>query len=269
MSNELVGIVGRLASAYGMDPKRYEQTLRATVFPADGTPEQFAAFCLVAHRYGLDPVLKQIYAFPDRKRGGVIPIVSIDGFIALANKDPDFDGMEFDDTLDQGELIAVTCKVHRKSRAHPVEVTEYMSECVRTTDPWKQYPRRMLRHKATIQALRYAFGFSGIHDEDEAERIIASGTIVDDEPAKPKLTKIKERILEQSVQATPDPVEVERVEQIDDVAVSFTEELAVAQTAADCSRALAAVADHPDYEKFVAQSRQRQNELAKTANKRA
>lgn len=29
----------------------------------------------------------------------------------------------------------------------------------------------MLRHKATIQAARYAFGFSGIVDPDEAERI--------------------------------------------------------------------------------------------------
>ncbi|MCL6229905.1 recombinase RecT [Bartonella bilalgolemii] len=29
----------------------------------------------------------------------------------------------------------------------------------------------MLRHKAVIQCARYAFGFSGIYDEDEAERI--------------------------------------------------------------------------------------------------
>ena len=38
-------------------------------------------------------------------------------------------------------------------------------------EPWKQWPRRMLRHKATIQAGRYAFGISGIVDPDEAERI--------------------------------------------------------------------------------------------------
>jgi len=29
----------------------------------------------------------------------------------------------------------------------------------------------MLRHKALIQAVRVAFGFSGIYDEDEAQRI--------------------------------------------------------------------------------------------------
>jgi hypothetical protein len=30
----------------------------------------------------------------------------------------------------------------------------------------------MLRHKALIQCARYAFGFSGIIEQDEAERII-------------------------------------------------------------------------------------------------
>ena len=32
----------------------------------------------------------------------------------------------------------------------------------------------MLRHKATIQAARYAFGLSGIYDEDEAQRMRAA-----------------------------------------------------------------------------------------------
>jgi len=35
----------------------------------------------------------------------------------------------------------------------------------------------MLRHKATIQAARYAFGFSGIVDQDEAERIAGGNTV--------------------------------------------------------------------------------------------
>ncbi|MCO2532685.1 phage recombination protein Bet, partial [Pseudomonas aeruginosa] len=31
---------------------------------------------------------------------------------------------------------------------------------------------RMLRHKAMIQCARLAFGFAGIYDQDEAERIV-------------------------------------------------------------------------------------------------
>jgi hypothetical protein len=52
-----------------------------------------------------------------------------------------------------------------------VEVTEYLAECRQGTDPWKKWPARMLRHKAAIQAIRYAFGFSGIVDPDEADRM--------------------------------------------------------------------------------------------------
>ncbi|MGJ5653837.1 recombinase RecT, partial [Morganella morganii] len=60
---------------------------------------------------------------------------------------------------------------YRKDRNHPTSVTEYMSECNRGTQPWKSHPKRMLRHKAMIQCARLAFGFAGIYDQDEAERI--------------------------------------------------------------------------------------------------
>ena len=38
--------------------------------------------------------------------------------------------------------------------------------------PGNPTPRRMLRHKAMIQCARLAFGFGGIYDQDEAERIV-------------------------------------------------------------------------------------------------
>lgn len=48
-----------------------------------------------------------------------------------------------------------------------------MSECRRANvGPWASHPRRMLRHKAMIQCARLAFGFGGIYDQDEAERIV-------------------------------------------------------------------------------------------------
>ena len=78
--------------------------------------------------------------------------------------------MEFVDNVEGGKLMSITCRMYRKDRARPTEVTEYMSECLRGTDTWKQWPARM-RHKATIQAARYAFGLSGIYDEDEAQRM--------------------------------------------------------------------------------------------------
>ena len=163
-------VTADMASRFGMDTAAFEQTLRATVFPNTGTREQFAAFLLVAKQYDLNPITKELYAFP-AKGGGIVPIVSIDGWLKLINSHPQFDGMEFADNHDdKGELISVTCKLWRKDRSKPIVVTEYLAECFRSTEPWKM-KHRMLRHKALIQTARYAFGFAGIYDPDEGERI--------------------------------------------------------------------------------------------------
>lgn len=160
-----------MADRYGMEPAAFERTLRATVFPANAPPEEFAAFLLVAREHNLNPVTKEIYAYPKRG-GGIQPIVSIDGWMTMINSHPAMDGMEFEDIHgDDGELVAIRCKIYRKDRSRPVDVTEYLSECIRPTDPWKM-KHRMLRHKAAIQCARYAFGFAGIMEPDEAEKVI-------------------------------------------------------------------------------------------------
>jgi phage recombination protein Bet len=159
-----------MSSHYGMEPAAFEATLRATVVPPNTSKEQFAAFLLVAKQYGLNPVTKEIYAFPT-KGGGIQPIVGIDGWMNLINSHPSCDGIEFKDEFDdQRQLVAITAIIHRKDRKHPTMVTEYMGECKRSTEPWQKWPARMLRHKAAIQCARYAFGFAGIIDPEEAER---------------------------------------------------------------------------------------------------
>lgn len=166
-----LGIIATMADRYGMDPRAFEATLRATVVPQNCSKEQFAAFLLVAKEYGLNPVTKEIYAFPG-KGGGIQPVVSIDGWMNLCNSHPQMDGLEFDDHLDEkGNLVSVSARIWRKDRSHPTVVTEYMAECKKDTEPWNKWGRRMLRHKAAIQCARYTFGFAGIIDPDEAERM--------------------------------------------------------------------------------------------------
>jgi phage recombination protein Bet len=170
MSTQL-SVISQMAARYEMDPKEFESTIKKTVFPSNGTQEQFMSFLLVAKEYNLNPMLKEIYAFPG-KNGGIVPVVGIDGWLNITNSHPQFDGMEFKDVLsNDGKISAITCKIYRKDRKYPTEVTEYLAECIGATDPWKRWPCRMLRHKATVQASRYAFGFSGIVDEDEAQRL--------------------------------------------------------------------------------------------------
>lgn len=162
-------LVDSMAARYDMEPAAFIGAIKASVIKGDCSNEQFAAFLMVAKEYDLNPLTKEIYAFPDR--GGIQPIVSVDGWMKLINSHPQFDGMEFDDHFEEGKLSAVTCRMFRKDRNRSISVTEYMVECSRNTDPWKKWPARMLRHKAAIQAARYAFGFSGIMEPDEYDRM--------------------------------------------------------------------------------------------------
>ena len=180
-----------MADRFNMEPDAFEATVRAQCSPTGNnaralTREEFAALLLVASQYKLNPITREIYAFPKRG-GGVVPIVSIDGWISLVNTHPAFDGMEFEmEHGAKGALISCTCRLYRKDRSRPVEVTEYLSECRRDTDPWKMQ-HRMLRHKAMIQCSRYAFGFSGIYDEDEG-RVIAEAKDITPGPDTPPPT---------------------------------------------------------------------------------
>jgi phage recombination protein Bet len=155
-----------MASKFNVEPARLLETLKATLMPK-ASNEELLSFVVTANQYGLNPFTREIYAFPARN-GGIQPVVSVDGWIKMMNSHPSFDGIQFTTEDKDGKPWSVTATIHVKDRAHPVEVTEYFSECLRNTEPWKVNPRRMLRHKALIQCARVAFGFSGIADDEEA-----------------------------------------------------------------------------------------------------
>ena len=169
MSNEITtpkaSALAVMASRFSVDPAKLLETLKNTAFKG-ATNDEMMALVIVSNEYGLNPLTKEIYAFP-AKGGGIVPVVSIDGWLNIMNNHPQFDGIDYEWLHEGDKLIACTSIIHRKDRTHPTRVTEYLSECKRSTDPWKM-EHRMLRHKATIQGARVAFGFSGITDEDEA-----------------------------------------------------------------------------------------------------
>jgi len=168
MSNIVLAQATKLATSLGMDIGGDElvQTLKATAFKGQVSDAQMAALLIVANQYGLSPWTKEIYAFPD-KNNGIVPVVGVDGWARIINEHTQFDGMDFEQDAE-----SCTCIIYRKDRSRPVKVTEFMDECKRGTGPWQSHPRRMLRHKAMIQCARLAFGYAGIYDQDEAERIV-------------------------------------------------------------------------------------------------
>lgn len=196
MTQEIVrqnSLFAQLAKKYKITEQDLLNTLKNTIMKPDktgraATDSEIITFLLVASKYDLNPFTKEIYAFPD-KRAGIVPIVGVDGFITLANRQREMNGYEVswsEDmvTNDGAKQCPSWCevKVYRKDRDHPTIVREYLDEVYRepfkskegyiASGPWQTHTKRMLRHKTLIQALRVAFGFVGIYDEDEAQRII-------------------------------------------------------------------------------------------------
>ena len=174
--------INLMASRLSVEPAKLYDTLKATVFQK-ATNEELLALVVVANEYGLNPFLKELYAFPARG-GGIVPIVSVDGWNKMLVREPQFDGIEFEFAeTEQGELISCTATIHVKNRAHPVKITEYMVECKRNTDPWNNMPHRMLRNRTLCQASRVAFGFSGVQHEEEV--IDVTSTVMPQMPSEP------------------------------------------------------------------------------------
>lgn len=169
MQQQNQSLIATMANQYGIEPSRFRDSLVKSVIKQNIANEDLMAFCVVANKYGLNPFTREIYAFPARG-GGFSVIVGIDGWLSIINNHPQYDGMEIS-VADDGSQA--TCVIHRKDRNHPTVVTEYLAECQQPTQPWKQFPRRMLRHKAIIQCARAAFGITGISDEEDGKTIAA------------------------------------------------------------------------------------------------
>ena len=194
MSNIITTQAAKLGERFGMegDGRELVQVLKSTAFKGEVTDAQMAALMVVANQYGLNPFTRELFAFPD-KQNGIVPVVGVDGWSRIINSHPQFDGIEFhhaDEFVTMpGAKPApewIECHIHRKDRSRPVVVREYLDEVYRApfkgkygdvTGPWQTHTKRFLRHKAMIQCARLAFGYSGIYDQDEAERIAEASSV--------------------------------------------------------------------------------------------
>lgn len=197
-------LTSTLAEKLGMSDQNGQeliQTLKATAFKGDVSDAQMTALLVVANQYGLNPWTKEIYAFPDRQNG-IVPVVGVDGWSRIINQNPQFNGMEFRASETMVEMNGarpapewMECVIYRKDRDHPVVIREYLDEVYREPfkpgmkGPWQTHTKRFFRHKAMIQCSRLAFGYVGIYDQDEAERVVDMGTVqrAPEQEARPQL----------------------------------------------------------------------------------
>lgn len=221
MSTALTTLTGKLAARLGIEGNtELENILKVTAFKQrDGTPPsdaQMTALMIVANQYGLNPWTKEIYAYPD-KQNGIVPVVGVDGWSRIINDHPQLDGIEFNYSTEtvthKGKTCHewIDCLIFRKDRAKPIVIREFFAEVVRSVNfatPWDSHPNRMHRHKTLIQCARVAFGFTGIYDDDEAERIAERdmGSIINREtgevhPVKPELQPYADESIEANLPA--------------------------------------------------------------------
>jgi phage recombination protein Bet len=205
MVGDRPSLVKKFANKYTIDPKVLMATLKQTAFKSDQevTDEQMVALLVVADQYNLNPFTKEIYAYPDKHKG-IVPVVSIDGWVRIVNEHPDYNGYDVILPAPSDMVIAlknsqgefehppawpwISILMHRKRVEHTPTLTEYFDECYKPPfkprgkdyfidSPWQTHPKRFLRHKAFIQAARVVFGFAGIYDEDEAQRILEASVV--------------------------------------------------------------------------------------------
>jgi hypothetical protein len=111
------------------------------------------ALLLLADRYGLDPLLKEIVVIP-----GKGPFVGVKGAVSVALRSGLLDGIEADDCWENETHHCVRCIVWRKDMGHPAaKVIGRVGKHEK-----KDWPLEIARARAVRAALSYAFN---IHDD--------------------------------------------------------------------------------------------------------
>lgn len=144
------------------DDQSMLQTLKDTVCKG-ATDSQFRLFIEVCRATGLNPFIREIWFVP-----GVGVMAGRDGYLAAANRHPQFDGMEtLVDRDAQGIPIKATCKVWRKDRSHPITCEAYYNEYKKASSVWTTYKSAMIGKVAEVLALKRSFSINGIVTEEE------------------------------------------------------------------------------------------------------
>ena len=169
---------------------------------------------LVAEQLGINPLRREIWAF--RGKGGVQPIVSIDGWKAIMLRQPSYDGYQvtYSDSMVQIEGIGsvpewAECTIWLKGISHPTVERVFMKEVFVSKSPvWNKSPRLMLHHRALIQAIRFSFPVTGISDVGvgeggeviEADDLMNGGGVITgaSKPALPQTPAVKPITLDTS-----------------------------------------------------------------------
>ena len=183
---------GILSAARSEFDKAQVQAIRASV-AKDCNDAELVMFLEVCARYQLDPFTKQVFAAKMKgDKGPVSIIVSRDGLLAHAHRQPDFVKMDgdvvwsndgFETSMINGERSIVHTVKNPAERGHIIGawamverrdhgITYFyapLGEYKRNTPIWNSHPSAMTLKVAESYALRKAYSISGVVGEAEVE----------------------------------------------------------------------------------------------------
>lgn len=158
------------AATHAAPPATYDREklqLIRDMFAKGANDNEFGVMIELARKYQLDPFARQIWLVKYGDNPAQI-FCGRDGYLAIAHRSGQFDGMESGTRKDGGDLIG-WCKVYRRDMSHPFEVEVYASEYSTGKNLWRDKPRTMIQKVAEAHALRRAFSISGLYSPEEID----------------------------------------------------------------------------------------------------
>lgn len=178
--------------------------LIASTVAEGATRAQLHMFLELAAKYDLDPFAKEIWCAVPRSKDGaprtdkVLIMVGRDGFLKIAQRNPDFRGLDGDVVcekdlfevertaddkrlivhkygIERGKIIGAYAIVFRANR-HPTyyfaPIGEFRPDAPSVYSQWSKGPSSMILKCAEAAALRRAFSITGLVAEEEMGRAL-------------------------------------------------------------------------------------------------
>ncbi len=214
---------------------------------SSSTDDEFNMFMYLAKTYQLDPMTKEIWFIKYKKDAVPIIMTSRDGYLAIANRNPHYQGLisdvvhendEFEklqegvkhkySCKDRGKIIGAYALGYRDDRKYPIYIFAHFEEYVKKNSSiWTQYSSAMILKVAEAMMFKRLFSISGLVTKEEIAIEKEDGTVtVADLPFDPQnkgqvaKKEWKEKIIDKAL----DKEEVDRNDEAIDEVVERVEE---------------------------------------------
>lgn len=146
--------------------------IKAKIAP-DCTDSEFELLMYMANTYGLDPLLRQIWAVKRNANTPALIFAGRDGMLAIAHRSGHFDGMQsgvvYEGAGKDKKPVSAWCEIWRNDMTHSFKTDVPFAEYNTGYSVWKTNPSAMILKVAEAVCLRKAFSVSGLYAPEEID----------------------------------------------------------------------------------------------------